>query len=215
LRSTLTNKTVRPITRLDIAPFIVDRHYAGRFPSISYRYGLFYDEVLEGIITFGTPSSAPLRSGVAGKEYADRVIELNRLSLRNNYKNDASFLISKSLKEMKKIGNWIVISFADISQGHEGTVYKASGFTYAGLSEKRTDWKIKGLEHLHGQTVADEFRGMADRSSLMRAKYGDDFYLLDRPRKHRFIRVIGTKGFVAAASRAIRYQPPPISRAAA
>ena len=201
-------KTVKPITRLDVAPFIVDRHYAGRFPSISYRYGLFYDDFLEGIVTYGTPSSAPLRNGIAGKDFSYHVLELNRLSLRNNYKNDASFLISRSIKELKLIGNWIIVSYADTSQGHEGTVYKASGFIYTGLSAKRTDWKVKGMEHLHGQTVADEFRGNANRSELMREKYGDDFYLQERPRKHRFVRIVGSRGFVARATKALNYQSP-------
>lgn len=201
-------KTVRPITRLDVAPFIIDRHYAARFPSISYRYGPFYDDFLEGIVTYGTPSSAPLRNGIAGADFSSHVLELNRLSLRNNHKNDASFLISKSIKALKLLGDWIIVSFADTSQGHEGTVYKASGFIYTGLSAKRTDWKVRGMEHLHGQTVADEFRGAPNRVELMRAKYGDDFYLQDRPRKHRFIRVVGSRGFVARATRAINYQSP-------
>jgi hypothetical protein len=102
-------------------------------------------------------------------------------------------------------GNRIVISFADTAEGHAGTVYRAANFIYCGLSAKRTDWKIKGMEHLHGQTIADEFRGAPDRAALMLAKYGNDFYLAPRSRKHRFVRIVGTKGFRVAARRALRY----------
>ncbi len=197
---------VKPATRLDCYKFISDIHYAKRWPSISYAYGLYLNGTLEGVVTFGTPSSAPLRNGLAGEGYARFVIELNRLCLLNNRKNEASFLVSNALKMMKKIGAFIVISFADTNQGHTGIVYQACNFGYYGLSEKRTDWKVRGKEHMHGQTIADEFRGAANRSKQMRDKYGDDFYLEERPRKHRYITVIGSRGFVAQATKAIKYK---------
>jgi len=198
-------RIVKPITRLDCAPFIIGIHYAKRWPSISYAFGLFYGDNIEGCVTYGTPPSSPLRIGIAGEYYSKNVIELNRLVLKRNNKNDASFLISKSMKLLKEKGNFIVISFADTSIGHTGKVYQASSFDYYGLSAKRTDWKVKGKEHLHGQTIADEFRGRKNRSKLMRDKYGDDFFLKDRPRKHRYIKVIGSKGFRVSASKSIRY----------
>ena len=87
----------------------------------------------------------------------------------------------------------IVVSYADTQQGHIGYVYQATNFIYCGLSAKRTDWKVKGKEHLHGQTIADEFRGVKNRSKAMRDKYGDDFYLSPRPRKHRYVYFVATK----------------------
>lgn len=200
---------VTRVTRNDCSDLILNKHYAGRWPSISYAFGLILDGEMEGCVTYGTPSSAPLRNGLAGSELSRNVIELNRLVLMRNRKNDASFLVSKSLRMMKSIGDFIVISYADTSRGHIGKVYQACSFDYYGLSAKRTDWKVKGLEHLHGQTIADEFRGLPNRSNLMREKYGDDFYLQDRPRKHRYIKVIGTKGFRAKANKSIKYTSEP------
>ena len=194
---------VKKITRHQCEPFIIGIHYAKRWPSISYAFGLFDGDELIGVCTFGTPPSAPLRTGIAGDELAPQVLELNRLCLKYNRKNEASYLVSKSLKLLPR--NRIVISFADTSQGHLGTVYKASNFTYHGLSAKRTDWKVKGMEHLHGQTIADEFRGVKNRAQSMRDKYGDDFYLQDRPRKHRFIFVTGSVGFKKYAYSRIKY----------
>ena len=195
--------SVKPVTRQQIAPFILDIHYAGRFPSVSFAFGLFLSEILIGVITYGTPPSASLRSGLLGPEYKDKILELNRLCLKNNIKNHASFLISASLKMIPN--NKAIISFADISQGHIGTVYQASSFLYCGLSAKRTDWAIKGKEHLHGQTIADEFRGVKNRSQAMRDKYGSDFYLKPRSRKHRYVKFIGSKGFRAQALKSLRY----------
>lgn len=195
---------VEPITRKECEPFVMGIHYAKRWPSISYAFGLFDGDKLIGVCTYGTPPSAPLKRGVAGDELKDSILELNRLCLLDNKKNQASFLVANSLKMLPK--NKIVISFADTEQGHRGVVYQASNFTYHGLSAKRTDWKVKGKEHLHGQTIADEFRGVKNRAQAMRDKYGDDFYLKPRPRKHRYIFVTGSKGFKKLASNKIKYK---------
>lgn len=200
---------VNQINRRQCAPFILGIHYAKRWCPISWAFGLFRDRDLCGIVTYGKPCSATLRIGVAGEELASHVIELNRLCLKDNLKNEASMLVGRSLKMLG--GNYIVVSFADTSQGHVGTVYKATNFSYYGLSAKRTDWKVRGLEHLHGQTIADEFRGRKNRARLMREKYGDDFYLAPRPRKHRYITVVGSKKFKKKAMSSIKYkeQAPP------
>lgn len=176
---------VKRIMRNDCAQLVLEVHYAKRWPSITYAFGLFRDGELVGCVTYGTPPSAPLRAGVAGKQNINKVMELNRLVLRDNLKNEASMLVGRSLRMLPRC--LFVVSFADTEQGHKGFVYQACNFKYFGLSAKRTDWKIKGMEHLHGQTVADEFRGKPNRAQLMREKYGDAFYLKDRPRKHRYI----------------------------
>lgn len=200
----MENIRVLPVSRNATKPFLIGIHYAKRMPSVTWSFGIFMGEGLEGVVTYGTPPSAPLRRGVAGDNLSGNVIELNRLCLKQNVKNMASMLVSRSLKMIGE--NSIVVSFADTSQGHVGTVYQAANFRYFGLSAKRTDWKVKGKEHLHGQTVADEFRGVKNRAAAMREKYGDDFYLQERSRKHRYITIIGSKGFRAKAWRSIKYE---------
>jgi hypothetical protein len=194
---------VQKITRQQYLPFLLHIHYARRSPSVSFAYGLFIGDHLEGVVTYGTPASDPLRRGVAGDAYKSNILELNRLCLISNERNHASFLVAKSLRMIQK--NKIVVSFADTSKGHIGYVYQAANFLYCGLSAKRTDWKLKGREHLHGQTIADEFRGMPNRVQAMRDKYGDDFYLAPRPRKHRYIYITGTKRFKKDAKANLRY----------
>lgn len=192
------------IERKDCAEFIINIHYAKRWPSISFAYGLFDGEELIGVCTFGTPASSPLRMGIAGSDYASDVLELNRLCLKYNRRNEASFLVGRSLRLLPE--NKIVVSFADIGQGHLGTVYQATNFIYCGLSAKRTDWKVKGKEHLHGQTIADEFRGVKNRAQAMREKYGSDFYLAPRSRKHRYIYITGGNKFKNAIKRSLKYK---------
>lgn len=198
---------VRAIQRNDCEEYILGIHYAKRWPSISYAFGLYMDNVLCGVVTYGTPPSATLKRGIAGEEYKQDVLELNRLCLRNNKKNEASILVGRSLRMMPI--NKIIVSFADTSQGHSGYVYQATNFIYCGLSAKRTDWKVKGKEHLHGQTIADEFRGVKNRSKAMREKYGDDFYLAPRPRKHRYIFIVGSKNYKKKVKAALKYKIAP------
>jgi hypothetical protein len=202
---------VKSITRNECEPFILGIHYAKRWCSISYAFGLYQpiendfmgrDELI-GIVTYGTPPSSTLKSGIAGDEHKEKVLELNRLCLKYNRKNEASFLVGNSLKLLPK--NRIVVSFADIEQGHNGCVYRATNFTYHGLSAKRKDWKVKGLEHLHGITIADQFRGVENRGKAIREHYGDDFYMQERPRKHRYIFVTGDKRQKKILKSAIKY----------
>jgi hypothetical protein len=173
-------------------------------PSISYAFGLFEGVEMRGVITYGTPSASTLRAGVAGTEYEGIVLELNRLCLADNRPNEASRLVGASLRMLPR--PCIVVSFADTEQGHEGIVYQATNFLYTGLSAKRTDWKVKGLEHLHGQTIADQVRGVDGRRvDAIKAKYGDRFYLKPRSRKHRYVMLLGNKYEKRKMLEALRY----------
>jgi hypothetical protein len=181
---------VLPIQNYEVEPWLLKKHYAKRIPSISYAFGLYDENILVGVCTYGTPSSATLRDGIAGSENAKYVLELNRLCIESGNKNAASMLIGRSLQMLPKPS--IVVTYADTAQEHVGYVYQACNFIYTGLSAKRTDWKIKGMEQLHGQTIADMSRGCnGSRSDYMREKFGDAFYLEDRARKHRYIFVTG------------------------
>jgi len=180
---------VLPINNFEVEPWLLEKHYAKRIPSISYAFGLYEDGNLVGVCTYGTPSSSPLRIGIAGKENAEYVLELNRLCIESKNKNAASFLVGRSLQMLPKPS--IVVSYADTEQNHVGYVYQACNFIYTGLSTKKSDWAIKGMEHLHGQTIADISRGQEKRLDFMKEKFGDDFYMKDRARKHRYIFVTG------------------------
>jgi hypothetical protein len=201
-----SNLSVKRITTEDAKPFILSRHYAKRMCPISYAFGAYRGEGLIGVVTYGTPVSSSLRVGVCGDEWANKVLELNRLCCENS-RNLASYLVGRSLRMIPKPS--VVVSYADTEQGHVGYVYQATNFIYTGLSAKRTDWKIKGKEHLHGATVADESRGQENRAQWMRNKYGDDFYLEDRPRKHRYVFPCGGKRQRSEIISALLYEQEP------
>jgi len=177
---------VLPIKNEETEPWLTKKHYAKRMPQIMFAFGLYENSTLVGVITYGIPASPSLCMGICGKEYSDKVLELNRICLEDNKKNQASFLVANSIKLLPKPS--IIVSYADMAQGHVGYVYQSTNFIYTGLSANRVDWAIKGQEHKHSKTISD---GMT--LDQMKELYGDDFYYVERSRKHRYIYFHGNK----------------------
>lgn len=171
---------IKPISYSTAMKVVTSNHYLHRKCPCSFAFGLFSpSDTLCGVITYGTPSSAPLRSGVCGKEEKDNVIELNRLWIDDSVpKNGESYLIGNTIR---KIDKEIVISYADTSAGHVGVIYQATNWIYTGLSAKRTDIVIDGIEK-HSQTLLDKMT-----ICEIKSKYGDKARTINRPRKHRYI----------------------------
>jgi len=107
----MENYSVNKISYEDTKPFILNIHYAKRMPSISYAYGLFLNNELVGMVSYGSPPSQSLCKGIAGVDNRGLVLELNRLVLKNNIKNEASYLVGNSFKLLPK--PTILVSYAD------------------------------------------------------------------------------------------------------
>tara|TARA_R100001443_G_scaffold22391_2_gene34630 strand:+ start:1169 stop:1783 length:615 start_codon:yes stop_codon:yes gene_type:complete len=178
------NYNVQRVSYNATKPFIFDIHYAKRMPSISYAFGLYLDEDLVGVVTYGSPPSQSLCVGIAGKKFRGDVLELNRLVLKNNLPNEASLLVSKSLKLLPSPK--IVVSYADSSQNHTGYIYQATNFLYTGLSDKRTEWRMYD-SNKHSKTICETY------SLQERKAQPNKFYVTDRPRKHRYLYFLGNK----------------------
>lgn len=122
------------------------RHYAGRIPSISFAFGLFEEDELLAVCTFGKPASNSLCKGVCGQEYSHRVYELNRLCRVPEHTKPLSSFISKCLKILKP-KNLIIVSYSDLGMHHNGYIYQASNFIYTGKTKERTDKYTEGNKH--------------------------------------------------------------------
>tara|TARA_Y100001951_G_C11205025_1_gene219431 strand:- start:47 stop:739 length:693 start_codon:yes stop_codon:yes gene_type:complete len=185
--------TVRKIMSFECREWFLKKHYAKRLPSISYAYGLYKDNLI-GICSYGRPIAHTLvKSAFTGK-FQDTFLELNRLVVDEGLKkNVLSFFVSQTLKKLPSPN--VIVSYADTSQNHHGYIYQATNWIYTGLSAKRFDYKVKGLEHLHSASLMDHAgRGVAkDKVLKLKKMYGDRLYTLDRPRKHRYFYVLGNK----------------------
>ena len=102
---------VRRISYDETKPFLLGVHYARRMPCITDAFGLFVNGELIGVCTFGIPASPNLCRGLAGDENKKKVLELNRLVLLpdSQDRNNASYLVSHSLKMLQNIYIYIYI----------------------------------------------------------------------------------------------------------
>lgn len=138
---------VNPVHRTQITAFIKKWHYSKSINGVrdTYCFGLFHEQTLIGAAIFGPPATP----GVA-ECYSNNgnfsVIELRRLCCIDlTPKNTESYFIGKMLDWIKK--NTIidiVISYSDLTYGHEGIIYKASNFTFIGTSPSFKKIKYNG-----------------------------------------------------------------------
>jgi hypothetical protein len=123
--------------------FIKQYHYLKDAKFFSkYSYGLFIGEELVGVSTFSNPQGNVALKGWFNLDNTDQsVLELSRLCLLPilNGSNATSYLLSGSIKELKKIGVRAVITLADDSR-HVGSIYQVCNFKYYGLTEKKSDF---------------------------------------------------------------------------
>ena len=133
------DKQVKRISYSETKPFILGIHYSRRMPCVQYAFGLFVNDDLAGVVTFGQPASPFLCKGIAGKQNRKNVLELNRLVLLPEYNggNYASYLIGNALKMLPN--HTFVVSYADTAWTHVGYVYQATNFIYTGCTKPRTD----------------------------------------------------------------------------
>lgn len=108
------------------------KHYLHRSTSITFAFGLYEQERCVGVITFGTPPSRHLQKSACPSN-PDLVIELNRLWVDDVMpRNTETWFIAQALRLLPPR---IVVSYADTAAGHQGYVYRAANFNYAGWTD--------------------------------------------------------------------------------
>lgn len=137
---------IKTISYKEAVNFLLPRHYSGRKPVISYAFGYFENSVLKAVCTFGKPASNSLCEGVCGKQYKDKVFELNRLCVDGEIKIQLSQFVSHCLKELRQ-ENLVIISYADTQMNHHGYIYQATNWIYTGATKSRTDKYVEGGKH--------------------------------------------------------------------
>lgn len=123
---------VVPIHSRIATDIVVEHHYLHRRPPISFAYGLEVEGNIMGVVTFGTPPSRHLQVSASPSD-PSLTIELNRLWVDDAMpRNTESSFLSRALRLLPPR---IVVSYADLAQGHEGYVYRACSFRYAGWTD--------------------------------------------------------------------------------
>ena len=134
------------VTYKQAVDFLLPKHYSGRKPSITYSFGYFENEKLKAVCTFGKPASNSLCIGVCGKEYSEKVFELNRLCVDGEIEIPLSKFVAWCLNELKA-KDLILVSYADTQMNHNGYIYQATNWIYTGMTKARTDKYVEGGKH--------------------------------------------------------------------
>lgn len=190
--------SVNSIPFSEAKEWVLYKHYAHRIPPISYAFGLFRGGQLEGVCTYGHPLSSTLK-GCFGEDWADKLLELNRLVVNEGLpRNALSFFVSSTFKFLPS--PCPLVSYADSGQNHHGYIYQATNWIYTGLSAKFEDYVVRGFENLHHTSIgdkggrSDQHEGKLSHVERLREIYGEEnVYLRERSRKHRYFYFIGNK----------------------
>jgi hypothetical protein len=140
--------SAKPISGQLARQLSTDHHYLHRAPNTSFAFGLFQGDRIMGFVVFGSPSSVRITRSVCPTDIKS-VIELNRLWCNDKAPfGAASWLVSRALKLLPP---YIVISYADTGildsrneRTHDGTIYRALSFNYAGQSASKNEYRVTG-----------------------------------------------------------------------
>ena len=129
-------------------------HYLGETDFIStIDFGASFDNRCVGALSFGSPNAKELYP------YFDRHTqegwyEIKRLAMEDECpKNSESRFIGIAIKLLRKaVKVRGIITYADSGVGHEGIIYRATGFEYKGLTDKKSDFWVNGAIQQRGKT---------------------------------------------------------------
>ena len=174
----MKNITFKQIEYTQAVKFLLPKHYSGRIPSITYAFGLFKDEELKAVCTFGKPASPTLCDGICGKEYSKYVYELNRLCRTDDLDFPLSQFVGWCLRQLKPL-NLIIVSYSDSGMNHHGYIYQSCNFYYTGMTKQRTDkWTPNGK---HSRHYKNEQQG--EYRKVRTAKYRYIYFCADKKTK--------------------------------
>jgi hypothetical protein len=153
LQIPLKRCVLRVVEWSTIAPLLREFHYRKDSigGSIRYCFGLYFDGWLIGGAAVGDPRHAEAYGGTRFE-----ITELRRLCCHQLApKNTESYFIGKILWWLGKYTPYkSVLSYADTSVGHVGTIYKATNFQYLGQTDPTQFVRINGRDyHMRSLTI--------------------------------------------------------------
>lgn len=147
--------------RKEIVSFVEHWHYSKNVNGLTTDYCFKLLDAEGNII--GAMIYGKIAMANVWKKYAKverDLIELKRLCcIDNTLKNTESYFIGNSLRWLKKNTNIkTVISYADTTYSHEGTIYKATNFKHSGMTAKGRII-LYGDKRYHDKTIRTKYKG--------------------------------------------------------
>lgn len=155
------NFNVQLVDRVMVRDFIETNHYSKNINGLkaTYCFALYDGETMIGAMIYGEPAMNNQASKY-NRENPNKVLELRRLCcIDDTPKNTESYFIGKTLKWLQKNSDYeTIISYADMTYGHQGTIYKASNFKHVGISPPGRVIMF-GDKRYHDKTIRTKYKG--------------------------------------------------------
>ena len=153
--------------RAEAEALVMAYHYSRRVPSNVQMVGSLHRD--GGLFGGDGAMVAAAFFSIPPIQWKEPVLELSRL-VRGQERVPLSMLLSRCAKELRRRGHDLLVSFADKTQGHEGYVYRASNWQYAGYRKPRIDGVLwngefinqRQCQHLWGTSLSSV--GVIDRA---------------------------------------------------
>lgn len=163
---------IEEVSKLTAKNFYKKWHYLGTTGFISsVNFGAYYSGELVGVISFGSPNATEMK-GYFDRFNQDGWWEIKRLAMTDNCpKNSESRFIAISIKLLRKWRKVVgIVTLADSKVGHTGTIYRASGFKYLGLSAPKKDFYINGKIQQRGKVkgITGEWRERSQKHKFIK-----------------------------------------------
>jgi len=129
-------------------------HYTRTMPVAPVKIGIWEDEKFAGVILFGVGSGRATHGGRFGLKKHHDIAELCRIAMAPWHQTPVSRCLAIATRMLKKQSPNLrmLISFADIAQGHHGGIYQANGWLYLGVTESDLAFIVNG-KRKHNKTI--------------------------------------------------------------
>ena len=180
-----TDYEVVPVSLSTAQEMVREHHYAkGGSNTAVYTHGLVHRESgnLVGVVWWLPPTRVAAES--VNRESWQQVLALTRMVVApGTTKNACSFLLSRSIKIIRQDGRFVsLVTYADESQGHTGSVYAAAGWDYVGRTGPYPRW------------LSSDGRQVAIKATKSRTKAemeGMGHKMVGRFYKHKYVLHLG------------------------
>jgi hypothetical protein len=190
---------------LDAQELVERFHYSQRWPSNVQLVMTAHEE--GGLFGTRGRAVAAVVYSIPPTRWSVPVYELARLVRRDDAPVSLSALIAASVRAIRKRqAADLLVSFADVQQGHHGGVYQASGWFYAGMRQPAMEGVVVDGVFVPGRSANSKW---GTRSPDKLAARGVTALPKHDEGKHLYWRAVTQQGRTAAANIGLEVRPYP------
>ena len=182
---------VTVISRVLAKPFVIENHYTQAMGKASIILGLWRESTLVGVITFGQPSGRLVASSLGHTEQT--CFEFLRIVVLDSEVTSRTYFMGQSIKILRQKFPKVkmLVTYADQTEGHTGTVYKAGSWELHGYTAKKYHYLTPDGSRLNKRIPWDNAKklGITEKEYVTKMEY---IKVMEKP-KIRFIKRIRGK----------------------